>query len=124
MSKDQVSAVLDDVYAAWAKNDADAFVESYAEDASAVLPGTRLRDRETIRTTMAKSFAGPLKGSSATHEVHCVRFLGDDVAMVYSESATVLAGQDEPAGAAFDLWLLSRVDGRWLVRAFHSCPVA
>lgn len=122
MSKDQVSAVLDDVYAAWAKNDADAFVESYAEDASAVLPGARLRDREAIRTTMAEVFAGPLKGSSATHEVHCVRFLGDDVAMVYSESATLLAGATEPTGAAVDLWLLSEVDGRWLVKAFHSCP--
>jgi hypothetical protein len=34
-----VRAVLDDVYAAWAAGDADAFVARYAQNASAVLPG-------------------------------------------------------------------------------------
>jgi uncharacterized protein (TIGR02246 family) len=55
-----VAAVLDEVYAAWAAGDADAFVAPYSEHATAVLPGSHLRDRSAIRATMAEAFAGPL----------------------------------------------------------------
>jgi uncharacterized protein (TIGR02246 family) len=67
-----VRAVLDDVYAAWAAGDADAFVARYAQNASAVLPGAWLQGREAIRATMADAFAGPLKGSRGVHEVQSV----------------------------------------------------
>jgi uncharacterized protein (TIGR02246 family) len=75
-----VRAVLDEVYAAWAANDADAFVAGYAEDATAVLPGSHLPNREAIRATMAAVFAG------------------------------ILAGQTEPAAEtrSVDTWVLSR----------------
>lgn len=48
-----VSAVLDQVYAAWAAGGADAFVAPYAEQATAVLPGAYLRDRAAIRAAVA-----------------------------------------------------------------------
>jgi uncharacterized protein (TIGR02246 family) len=64
-----VCVVLDEVYAAWAESDADAFAAPYAETATAVLPGLHLPDREAIRATMAALFAGELKGSKGVHEV-------------------------------------------------------
>jgi uncharacterized protein (TIGR02246 family) len=118
-----VRAVLDDVYAAWADSDADAFVSSYAEDATAVLPGAYLKDKEAVRASMAAVFAGPLKGSSAIHEVQSIRFPGIGTAIVISKGAVLLAGQAEPAEEtrSVDTWVLSKQGGTWRVEAFHNC---
>jgi uncharacterized protein (TIGR02246 family) len=119
-----VRAVLDRVYAAWAANDADAFVEPYAEEATAQLPGASLPNRAAIHSTMTAVFAGELKGTRAVHEPRSVRFLGDDVAVVISQSAIVFPGQSEPAEQtrAFDTWVLSKRIDAWRVEAFHQCP--
>jgi uncharacterized protein (TIGR02246 family) len=119
-----VRAVLDEIYAAWAANDADAFVAPYAEAATAVLPGTYLPDRATIRATMAALFAGALRGSTAVHEVRNIRFVGTDVAIVISKGAVVPAGRTVPdaASRALETWVLTRPDGTWRVQAFHNCP--
>lgn len=119
-----VRAVLDGIYVAWADNDADAFVAPYAEDATAVLPGSYLNGREAIRATMAAVFGGQLKGSRATHEVQGVRFPGVGTAIVISKGAVLLAGQEAPAteSRALATWVLSKQDGIWRVEAFHNCP--
>ena len=52
-----VAEVLHEVYAAWASGDADAFVTPYTEHATAVLPGSYLQGKDTIRSTMAAGFA-------------------------------------------------------------------
>jgi uncharacterized protein (TIGR02246 family) len=95
----QVRAVLDEVYAAWADNDADGFVAPYAETATAVLPGTYLPDRQAIRATMATLFAGELNGSKGVHQVQTIRFVGAGVAILISKGAMLLAGQTEPDAA-------------------------
>ena len=84
-----VAAVLDEVYAAWAAGDADAFVAPYAEHATAVLPGSYLQDKEAIRATMADGFTGPLKGSRGIHQVQSIRFPGADAAIVISKGGIV-----------------------------------
>jgi uncharacterized protein (TIGR02246 family) len=119
-----VRAVLDRVYDAWAANDADAFVAGYAEDATALLPGAYLRDKEAIHATMTNVFAGPLKGSRAGHEVQSVRFPGEGTAIVISKGAVILAGETgpRPGNRSLDSWVLSGRDGTWRVRAFHSTP--
>ncbi|OQQ19985.1 hypothetical protein B0675_25185 [Streptomyces sp. M41(2017)] len=119
-----VRAVIDAVCAAWAANDADAFVEPYAPDATVLLPGTFRHDREELRTAMAAAFAGPLKGSRALNEVQSVRFPGEDTALVICTRSVVLAGEDEPReeSHALDSWVLSASDGAWWVRGFHGCP--
>jgi uncharacterized protein (TIGR02246 family) len=119
-----VRAVLDEVYAAWAANDADAFVAPYAETATAVLPGTYLPDRQAIRATMATLFAGELNGSKGLHEVQTIRFVGTDVAVVISKGAMLLTGQTEPdaANRALETWVLPRQAATWRVQAFCNCP--
>lgn len=119
-----VRAVLDHVYAAWAAGDADAFVALYAQDATAVLPGSHLRGRDTIRATMAAAFAGPLKGSRCADEVQSIRYIGAGAAIVISRSGTVLAGEAGPPAGRWVLatWVLSKQDGRWLVEGYHNCP--
>ncbi|MGW0810849.1 SgcJ/EcaC family oxidoreductase [Nonomuraea sp. NPDC002799] len=111
-------AVFDATSRAWAEGDANAFVTSYAEDATVILPGVYLRGRADVRTGMGHAFAGPLKGSRRVHEVESVRFLGGDAAIVVTRSATTFP--DERWESA--TWALSRSDCRWLVRSYHSCP--
>jgi uncharacterized protein (TIGR02246 family) len=120
-----VRSVLDGVYDAWAANDADAFVGWYAEDATAILPGTCLKDRSAIRDAMAAEFAGSLKGSRGIEEVQYVRFLGEDVAVVIGRSNIVLTGETEPPADrwARETWTLSKRTGSWLVEAYHQAPV-
>ncbi len=121
-----VRAVLDRIYAAWAANDAEAFVAPYASDASAALPGSYLSSRDAICATMASLFAGPLKGSRAVYEVDRIRFLGpsDAAAVVNSRGAMLGAGEDQPVASAWmrETWVLSKASGGWRVDAFHQSP--
>ncbi len=119
-----VRGVLDAVYAAWADNDADAFVAPYATDATAVHSGVVMENRDAIRATMVTVFAGDLKGSRGIHEVQSIRFVGVDTAIVLSTGAILFAGQAEPAAESrtLDGWVLCRQDGTWRVEAFHNCP--
>ncbi len=119
-----VRATLDAVYAAWAENDADAFVRGYAADATAQLPGTLLPNRDAVRATMSEVFAGALKGSSASYEVNRIRFVGDDAAAVTSRGAIRLVGDSGAslANRSLDTWVLERANGGWLVKAYHNCP--
>jgi uncharacterized protein (TIGR02246 family) len=120
----QVRAVLDEVDAAWAANDADAFVAPSAETATAVLPGTYLPDRQAIRATMATLFAGTLNSSKGLHEVQTIRLVGANVAVVISKGAMLLAGQTKPdaANRALETQGLSRQAGTWRAQAFCNCP--
>jgi len=71
-----IRAVLDDSYRAWAAGDAAAMVAAYAEDASAIMPGSFRGSREVIRESMAGAFAGPLKDTSIRSRELSVRFRG------------------------------------------------
>jgi uncharacterized protein (TIGR02246 family) len=121
-----VTAALDEVYAAWAAGDPDAFVAPYSEHATAVLPGSYLPDRSAIRATMAEVFAGPLRGSTGVYQVQSVRFPAAEVAIVISKGGIQFAGQASPAPEtrSVDTWVLVRQDEGWRVEAFHSCPEA
>lgn len=123
-AQDAVLAVLDEIYAAWEANDADAFVRPYGAESTAQLPGTFLAGPEAVRQAMAAAFAGPLKGSRAVHEVRSVRFLGADVAIVISKGAVVDAGATGPSDEtrSLETWVVARRDGTWQVQAFHNCP--
>lgn len=119
-----VRGVLDAVYAAWADNDADAFVAPYMPSATAVHSGTVMEGRDAIRVTMATVFDGPLKGSKGIHDVQKIRFIGADTAVVLSTGAILFAGQAEPSpeSRTLDGWVLCKHDGGWRVEAFHNCP--
>ena len=121
-----VRAVVEAVSGAWADNDATAFVDHYAEDATAILPGFALRSRADIGTNMAEAFAAQLKGSRRIHQVQSVRFPSDATAIVISRSSTVFPGETEPPVDRWSLatWVLSQHSGRWLIEAYHDCPAA
>ncbi|GGV19455.1 hypothetical protein GCM10010495_38170 [Kitasatospora herbaricolor] len=120
-----IEAVLADSYRAWAAGDADAMVADYTEDATAVMTGSLRDGRDVIRRSMALGFEGPLKGSSTRNRRLGIRFLGEDGAIVVSESGILFAGESEvPDPRKVNAtWVFERRDGRWLIAAYHNSPV-
>lgn len=119
-----IKAVLNDAYKAWEVNDADAFVSDYTEDAIAIMPGSFRDSREVVRQSMAQAFEGPLKGSSTYNKVLSIRSLGNDGAVVVSESGILFAGETElPEERKVNAtWALEKRDGRWLIASYHNSP--
>ncbi|MBF6276163.1 MULTISPECIES: SgcJ/EcaC family oxidoreductase [Nocardia] len=121
-----IAQILAEQYKAWAAGDADAFVADYAEDATAIMPGTYRRSRAEIRQGMADSFATVLANSTVIDDIGDIRFLGADHAVVVSRAAILFAGEtDVPADRYVNAtWILHRRDGKWTVAAYHNSPAA
>ncbi|HEX8093527.1 SgcJ/EcaC family oxidoreductase [Jatrophihabitans sp.] len=119
-----VNAVLSEAYKAWEANDADAFVSNYTPDATAILPGSMRSDRDVIRQSMGAGFEGPLKGSSTVDDQLSIRFLGNDGAIVISESGILFAGETEvpEQRKIYATWVLEKRDGQWMIAAYHNSP--
>ncbi|KQV13229.1 MULTISPECIES: SgcJ/EcaC family oxidoreductase [unclassified Kitasatospora] len=121
-----VRQLLQEVVAAWAANDADAFADLYTEDAAVILPGgVYHRDREQIRGFMRAAFDGPFKGSKSVDTQESVRLIGDDVAVVVSLSGIRLAGEEEVPAERMRRasWVLARKADGWLVESYHNCAL-
>ncbi|MFH9677357.1 SgcJ/EcaC family oxidoreductase [Streptomyces sp. NPDC017405] len=120
-----VGEVLDRLQQTWTANDPDAVADLYTEDATLVMTGVFLNGREDIRKFMADAFAGPLVGSRPHNVPRLIRRVGADTAVVNSDIGIVLAGSDGVAEGdeRVATWVLTRRDGRWLIAAYHNCPV-
>jgi uncharacterized protein (TIGR02246 family) len=121
-----IQAVLVDSYKAWEAGDADGMVADYTADATAIMTGSLRDSRDVIRQSMALSFAGPLKGSSTYNKQLGIRFIGQDGAIVISESAILFAGETEIPDDRRKVnatWVFEKRDGRWLIAAYHNSPV-
>jgi uncharacterized protein (TIGR02246 family) len=120
-----IQAVLVDSYKAWDAGDAAGMVADYTADATAILPGSLRDSRDVIRDGMALAFAGPLKGTSTYNRQLSIRFLGNDAAIVVSESGILFPGQAEvPEAAKVNAtWVFEKRDGQWLIAAYHNSPV-
>jgi uncharacterized protein (TIGR02246 family) len=116
-----VLGVLKGVYDAWEANDAEAFVADYLDDASVVQPSVYKKDRQEIQSTMARAFAGPLKGSRVIDQPQDVRFPNEDTAIVISEGGIVFPGQNSMPSERMvrATWVLAKRDGLWFVAAYH-----
>jgi uncharacterized protein (TIGR02246 family) len=121
-----VRAVLEGIIAAWSENDTDAFVAWYADDATVVLPGLYMKDREAIRANMEAAFAGPLRGSTRLVDLQSIRFVGSEAAVAVGTCTVVPEGETEPPAErwVFATWVLSKRDEKWLVEAYHDCPAS
>ena len=121
-----IQAVLADSYEAWQAGDANRMVADYTTDATAIMTGSLRDGRETVRESMAQAFAGPLKGSSTLNKQLSIRFIGQDAAIVISESAILFPGETEITDDHRKVnctWVFERRGARWLIAAYHNSPV-
>jgi uncharacterized protein (TIGR02246 family) len=119
-----VRAVFGELSKAWATGDADAFAGWFTEEATAVLPGFYLSDKDAIRAGMSVAFAGPLRGSRRSHQVLSVRLLDAGTAIVISDSSTAFPTGTGPSTQRREwaTWVLTWRGDRWLIVAYHGCP--
>jgi uncharacterized protein (TIGR02246 family) len=119
-----IQSVLADSYKAWEAGDADGMVADYTADATAIMTGSLRDSRDVIRDSMALAFAGPLKDTSTWNKQLSVRFVGQDAAIVVSESGILFPGQTEvPDTAKVNAtWVFEKRDGQWLIAAYHNSP--
>jgi uncharacterized protein (TIGR02246 family) len=118
-----VRSTLEDIYEAFADNDADAYVSHYDPRATVLTPGQYFNDRESLRSTLGDWFDGGLAGARGLYDIQGIRFVGSETAIVITKAAVLLEGQTEagPDEAFMDTWVLALDDDRWQVQAFHSC---
>jgi len=123
--KAAIQAVLTASYKAWEAGDATAMVADYTPDATAIMTGSLRDSREVIRENMALAFQGPLKDTSTYNKQLSLRFVGQDAAIVVSESGILFGGQTEvpDAGKVNATWVFEKHGGRWLIAAYHNSPV-
>jgi len=121
----EVLAVLDELYAAWESEDPDAMARLYTDDAPVIRPATFYRGGGGVRDYFSAAFRGPLSGSRPLDQVRDVTYPGNDTAVVTSESGVLLAGEDSlpPGRMVRATTVLVRRDGRWLIAAYHNCPL-
>src|ERR1700760_4973200 len=117
-----IQSVLAASYKAWEAGDADGMVADYTADATAIMTGSLRGRRERIRENIARAFAGPLKDTSTANKQLSLRFIGQDAAIVISESGILFGGQTEvpDAGKVNTTWVFEKRDGRWLIAAYHN----
>jgi uncharacterized protein (TIGR02246 family) len=126
-TEEAVRDVLRGTMAAWADNDADAFVSDYADDVTVVLSsGPYHRGKDAVREYMARGFAGPFRGTKGIDQPEDIRVLGDDAAIVVSRSGYQLPDETEVPADRFlrATWVLAKENGRWLIKSYHSSPIA
>ncbi|MGI5232040.1 SgcJ/EcaC family oxidoreductase [Actinoallomurus sp. CA-142502] len=120
---DEIKTVFDQVYAAWAAGDADAFAAVYTDDVTVAMPGVFNKGRTAVHEHMAAGFAGPLKGSRGVDQPLDIRVWGD-TAIVVSRAGIVPAGETEVPDdrEVRATWVLIRADGQWKVAAYTNTP--
>jgi uncharacterized protein (TIGR02246 family) len=120
-----IQAVLVDSYRAWEAGDAEGMVVNYTSEATAIMTGSLRDSRDVIRNSMAMAFEGPLKGSSTYNKQLSLRFVGQDAAIVVSESGILFAGETEVPDTrkVNATWVFEKRDGKWLIAAYHNSPV-
>src|SRR5579883_1833571 len=118
-----VRALMQRLYEAWGEGDADAFAALFTEDADYVtFDGSLSKGRQAIADIHRPLFEGFMKGSRLTGQTTAVRFLGPDVALVYSEGAVLRKNQRRPSRRALSVQtnVAVRQGDRWLLTAFQN----
>jgi uncharacterized protein (TIGR02246 family) len=120
-----ISEVPRRIIAAWAANDADAFAEVFAEDATMILPGAFSTGREEIRAYMGAAYSGPYKGTRVTGRPVSAKVLGPATAVLVTQGGVLTGEESEPAAeqAIRATWVLAKIDGQWLITAYQNTPV-
>jgi uncharacterized protein (TIGR02246 family) len=115
---DEIKALWQRMAEGWADADGDRFASVFADDVEFVnVRGEEQHGRATVAANHGALFKTRYRDTKLTAEVHTIRFIGDDAAVVHVAS-TVHSGEngtDTHAQA-----VVERRAGEWLITAFHN----
>ncbi|MGA7101741.1 MAG: SgcJ/EcaC family oxidoreductase [Pseudolabrys sp.] len=110
---------------AWGRHDADAMVESLADDAQFVtVNGAWTTTRADYLNLMQRlhGSGGPFRTSTRETPIMHVRFLAPDVAMVHSQ-CHISGDIEEPVRTGIGTRVVRKIDGRWRTVAVQNTDV-
>jgi uncharacterized protein (TIGR02246 family) len=125
----ETEAVLDllnQLSAAWAANDAEAFTNLFTDDGTVVLPGdVYLYGHEAILSFMSRGYQGPYRGTGVTGSALSVRFIDSNTSIMVTEGGVLAPGETEvaPQRAIRATWVCVNDNGTWKLSAYHNSPV-
>ncbi|WP_375780039.1 SgcJ/EcaC family oxidoreductase [Bradyrhizobium sp. ma5] len=118
-----INALLADIKAAWAANDADRMAQSFAEDAIFVpFNGSRLLGRAAIAKFHAQPFATELQGSRLLVDLVDIRPLSETLYLVSTSGGPARQGQESPPQAT-QSYICQDIGDRWAILFFQNTPV-
>ncbi|MGW3202884.1 SgcJ/EcaC family oxidoreductase [Streptomyces sp. NPDC001135] len=116
-----VTAVLEELVAAWERQDADAYGELFTEDATYITyVGTFYQGRRDIVDSHRALFTSFLKDTKLADEVLDIRFHGPDVAVVNGRGDTYKTKRPRKLSKIQTYTLIRQHDGTWRIAAFHN----
>jgi uncharacterized protein (TIGR02246 family) len=130
MSNNAAAASLDlpqQVIAAWADNDGNAFAELFAEDGTMILPNdVYLSGREEIRAYLKAAFDGPYKGTRVVGVPLSMKTIDDVVVIITTRGGVVHPGEQDvaPERAIRATWVLAKQDDGWFIAAYQNTPIS
>jgi uncharacterized protein (TIGR02246 family) len=110
---------------AWGRHDADAMVESLADDAQFVtVNGAWTTTRADYLNLMQRlhGSSGPFRTSTRQTPIMHVRFLAPDVAMMHSQF-NIYGDIEEPVRTGIGTRVVRKIDGRWQTVAVQNTDV-
>ncbi|MGY3697247.1 uncharacterized protein (TIGR02246 family) [Bradyrhizobium sp. USDA 3240] len=122
-ARNAISALLGDIKAAWATNDADRLAQAFAEDAIFVpFNGSRLLGRAAIAEFHMRPFATELQGSRLLVDLVDIRPLSETLYLVATSGGPARRGQESPPQAT-QSYICRDIGDRWAILFFQNTPV-
>ena len=110
----------------WNRGSGADFAAPFAENSRFIaFDGTCFQGRDEIAVTHQRLFDTHLKGTLLTGQVLDIRFLREDVAVLYATGNTVMRGKIEPSPERESVQTLVAVKdhGQWQLTTFHNTRV-
>jgi uncharacterized protein (TIGR02246 family) len=115
---EEIKALWQRMAEGWANADGERFASVFADDVEFVnVRGEEQHGRQTVAAGHQKLFETRYRDTKLTAEVHTIRFIGDDAAVVHVAS-TVHSGEHGTETHAQAV--VERRAGQWLITAFHN----
>ena len=110
---------------AWARGDAKAWAEPFAEDVDFVVrDGSFTKGKAAVERDHARFFSTFYKGTSPRTKIRSIRFPRNDVAVMHTETSIAKKADEFPENPQFRaVWVLVKDQGRWQVIAFQNTMV-
>ncbi|GAA3437711.1 SgcJ/EcaC family oxidoreductase [Kutzneria kofuensis] len=115
----EIKALWERMAEGWAAGSGERFASVFAPDTEFVnVRGEEQHGRATVAAGHQNLFQTRYRDTKLTADVHSIRFITDDAAVVHV--ASTVHSSDGKATGTHAQAVVERRDGEWLITAFHN----